>query len=176
MIYLIIALALAVGAAGLLGWRLYGANRALERAESRCRSMQKDRAIRQNLQYMLDGRDEELRRLRGQLREYEAQAQEMESRASELNLSLFHESGLRILAEKEDGAKRMKMDLMERQLDDANRKLKELRQESAQERDRLNAIIAKQAERIEQLSAPQPRRAARRNELPDQISLDDLLK
>ena len=40
----------------------------------------------------------------------------------------------------------------------------------------LNAIIAKQAERIEQLSAPQPRRAARRNELPDQISLDDLLK
>ena len=73
MIYLIIALALAVGAAGLLGWRLYGANRALERAESRCRSMQKDRAIRQNLQYMLDGRDEELRRLRGQLREYEAQ-------------------------------------------------------------------------------------------------------
>lgn len=177
MIYLIIALVAALCGAGILGWRLFTTVRRLKRSETRCRDMQQDRAIRQNLEYILDGREAELRRLKGQLRRLQDRLSDMEQQASEMNLNLFHESGLRILREKEEGARRMKMDLMERQLDDANRLLRAERAQSKAEIERLNGIIAGQTEKIEKLSAPTPRRASRRmpEGLPNQVTLNDLL-
>lgn len=176
MIFLIIALALAVAAAGILAWRLRNARQALSRAEAACKSLREDRAIRQNLQHILERREAELRRLRAQLRQHEAEAQEMESRASELNLTLFRESGLRILAEKEEGAKRMKMDLMEKQLDEANRRLRAAKAEADESGRALREVIARQSAQIERLTAAQTRRPARRGtELPNQITLGDIL-
>ena len=52
-------------------------------------------------------REAEIRKLRARVDAYEKDYQEMESRASDLSMHLFQESGLRIIAEKEDGAKRM---------------------------------------------------------------------
>ena len=185
MIYLMIALAVALVGAGFLGWRLYRAAKALSAAEDRCRLLQKERAQRENLQMILDSRTAENRRLKGRLRRLEEDMDAMEQEASELNLNLFHESGLRILREKEEGARRMKLDLMERQLDEANAKLKQERQLSQENAARLNEIISEQKQTIDELNqtieqfnapTPQPRRAARRREgLPNQVTLDDLL-
>jgi len=176
--YLIIGLVLAVLAAGFLGWRLVLAKRSLDNWEARCHNLQRDRAIRQNLEHILSGREAELKRLRAKLRQYEADAQALESRASELNLTLFRESGLRILAEKEDGARRMKMDLMERQLDEANRRLREFKAQAEAREGELNAEITRQQAEIDRLKNPRGRRAARHpvhEEGWDQITLDDVL-
>ena len=176
MIYLIIALAVVSAGACVLGWRLYRAARALGAAEARCRMLQKERAQRENLQMILDSRSAENRRLRGRVKKLEGEMANMEQQASELNLNLFHESGLRILREKEEGARRIKLDLLERQLDEANQKLRQERQEARENAARLNQVIDDQRETIERLSAPQPRRAARRRDsLPNQVTLDDLL-
>ena len=174
MIYLIIALAAALAGAGLLGWRLYRATRALHDAEAKCRALQRERGQRENLQTMLDNRNAEARRLRSRVKKLEAEKEAMEQQASELNLNLFHESGLRILLEKEDGARRMKIDLMERQLDDANRQLRQARDDIA----RLNASVADQQQTIDRLSAPQPRRSARRGRenLPNQVTIDEIIE
>ena len=178
MVYLIIGLVLAVGLAGYLAWRLVRAIRALEEARDRLHELQKDRAIRQNLQHILDGREAELRKLRSKLRSSEANVQTLENRVSELNLTLFEESGMRILSEKEDGAKRMKMDLMERQLDEANRANRELKEKArAREAELTKQIEALEAE-IDRLKNPRGRRAVRRPVKVDgwdQITLDDLI-
>ena len=192
MIYLIIALAVVSAGACVLGWRLYCVAKALGNSEARCRSLQKERAQRENLQMILDSRTAENRRLKGRLHKLEDDMEAMEQQTSELNLNLFHESGLRILREKEEGARRMKMDLMERQLDQANDRLKQERREAREANARLNQVIEEQRQTIEdqkrtieeqrksieELSAPAPvsRRAARRREgLPNQVTLDDLL-
>ena len=192
MIYLIIALAVVSAGACFLGWRLYGASKALGAAEARCKALQSERAQRENLQMILDSRTAENRRLKGRLRKLEDDMEAMEQEASQLNLNLFHESSLRILREKEEGARRMKMDLMERQLDQANDRLKRAQRQAREDSERLNQVIDGQRQRIEelqetidqqqktidQLSAPAPvsRRTARRREgLPNQVTLDDLL-
>ena len=177
MIYLIIALVLAASAAGWLGWRLAAARRALDAAERECKGMRKDRAIRQNLERMLDDRDGEIRRLRARVRQYEADALELENRASELNVHLFRESGLRILAEKEEGAKRMKMELMERQLDEGRATLRREREAARAREVELEAEIDRQQRRIEQLESGRGRRARRTPSESglDQVTLDDLL-
>ena len=192
MIYLIIALAAVLAGAGFLGWRLYSASKALAASEARCKALQKERAQRENLQMILDSRTAENRRLKGRLHKLEDDMEAMEQEASQLNLNLSHESGLRILREKEEGARRMKMDLMERQLDQANERLKQQQRQAREANERLNQVIDEQRQRIEQqqktieeqqntieqLSAPAPmsRRAARRREgLPNQVTLDDLL-
>ena len=178
MIYgLTAALVLALAAAGFLGWKLYRAHKALRRAERERQDWQQDRAIRQNLQQMIDGRNAEIKRLRRRLRSQEDALQDLEKQASELHLNLFHESGLRILREKEEGARRMKVELMEKQLDALNQKLKAQKAEALADETRLSGIIAEQQARIEKLTAPQPRRAARRQaaDLPNQMTLEDLL-
>lgn len=183
LIYIIIALALMTAAAGVLGWQLWRALGALKRSERECQGLQRDRAIRQNLQHMLNSRNAEIKRLRSRLRLREDELAELEKQTSELNLSLFHENGMRILREKEDGARRMKMELMERQLDSANRQIKQLKADAQANEVRLSGIIAEQQARIDKLNARlekanvPARRAARRaaQELPDQVTLDDLL-
>ena len=192
MIYaLTAALILALAAAGVLTWQLLRAGRSIRRLQRERQAWQRDRAIRENLEEMIEGRNAEVKRLRSKLRKSEAALEDMEKQASELHLNLFHESGLRILREKEEGARRMKLDLMEKQLDALNRKLKQQKSEAAAEEARLSGIIAEQHARlqrqdealaeqqaqIEKLTAAQPRRGPRRAhaDLPNQLTLNDLL-
>ena len=177
LLYLIIALVLALGAAGYLGWRLYATAQALRQARAHCREMEQDRAIRQNLQQLLDSRIAENRKLKSRLRRTEDSLHEMEQQAHDLNLNLFHESGLRILKEKEEGARRMKLDLLERQLDEANRKLREQAESQRAGEAMLQQIIADKQEEIDRLNAAQLRRGNRRRAegLPNQVTLSDLL-
>ena len=183
LIYLIIALVLAVAAAGVLGWRLYMTAQALKAAERDREELQQDRAIRENLENILEKRSAEVKRLRGRLRQQEAELDDLERQISDMNINLFHESGLRILREKEEGARRMKMDLMEKQLDDANRKLREQKAAAQADEARMTAIIAEQQQTIERLNAkvtklsgPQSRRARKAQDgLPNQMTLSDLI-
>ena len=174
---MIIALVLVVGAAGYLAWRLYGTAQALKRSEEERREMEQDRAIRQNLEHLLDSRIAENRKLRSRLRKTEDDLREMEQQAHDLNLNLFHESGLRILKEKEEGARRMKLDLLERQVDEANQKLKRQAEEHRASEEMLQQIISEKQDEIDRLSAAQARRGSRRRAegLPNQVTLTDLL-
>lgn len=177
LVYLIIALVLAIALAGWLAWRLFSVRQALTHAEQERRDMQKDRAIRQNLQRILNTRDSEIRRLRERLRQYEADAHELESRASELNLNLFRESGLRILAEKEDGAKRMKVELLERQLEEGRAALRQQKAEAKAREEELLDVIDRQQRRIDKLASDKGRRARRTPAESglDQVTMDDIL-
>ncbi|MBR1560215.1 MAG: hypothetical protein IJ646_08255 [Clostridia bacterium] len=174
---MIIALCLAVAGAGYLGWRLYLATRALRRSERQVQELQQDRAIRQNLQHMLDGRNAEVKRLRARLRKREDELDALEKQTSELNLNLFHESGLRILREKEEGARRMKLELMEKQLDDLRAQLRAQRMDAEADVTRLTGIIVDQQARIDRLTAAAARRAARKRQeaLPDQMTMNEIL-
>ena len=124
LIYAIIALVALVGLSAWLIWRCLALRSALAKSQSRCHELQRDRAIRQNLQHVLERREAEIHRLRARVTAFENDYQEMESRATDLNMHLFQESGRRILAEKEDGVKRMKMEQLEQQLAEARNRLK----------------------------------------------------
>ena len=197
LVYAIIAIAvLAVGAAWLC-WHCLALRKALAKAHSRCHELQKDRAIRQNLQRVLQRREADIRKLRDQVADYEKRVQEIESRASDLSMSLFQESGLRILAEKEDGAKRMKMDQLEQQLAAMRDRLREqqaradereagLREEleaqqtQADEREaRLRGEIEAGEEEINRLRTLNARRLARRNQVEgarlEQVTMEEIL-
>ena len=177
MIYCVVALVIAVIAAAWLGVRASSLRRALRQSEDKRRELQRERAIRQNLQRLCDRRGAELHRLRDQVEDYEARFQEMETRASDLNVSLFRESGLRILAEKEEGAKRMKMEQLESQLDAASRRLRETEDAARETEKQLREQIARLEADLARLRAPQGRRSRRAadNSGLDQVTLDDLL-
>ena len=190
VIYWILGLAVLAGAAAWLGWRCVSLRRTLEKAEARCRDLQKERAQRQNLQHALERRGAEVRRLRAKVAEYESEFQEMENHANDLNMSLFQESGLRILAQKEEGANRLKLEQLEAQLSNAHQHLK-AQQEQAQaqlkERDeqareaeaKLREEIAARDKEIARLQTANARRIARKAQQDngglDQMTLDDLL-
>ena len=122
--------------------------------------------------------------------EYESEFQEMENHANDLNMSLFQESGLRILAQKEEGANRLKLEQLEAQLSNAHQHLK-AQQEQAQaqlkERDeqareaeaKLREEIAARDKEIARLQTANARRIARKAQQDngglDQMTLDDLL-
>ena len=191
MIYAIIALVALAALCGWLVWRLIALRKALEKARARNQSLREDRAIRQNLQHVLERREAEIHRLRARVTAYEKDFQEMESRASDLNMSLFKESGLRILAEKEDGVKRMKMEQLEHQLAEARNRLKDqeaksreaLEKQAAQaeaDAEALRQEIASRDAEISRLQTLNARRLARKAQQDsgglDQISIDDILK
>ena len=182
MIFLIIAAILLTIYAGWITWKymaMRGKLRRIRDHEGELEGdLEKQRAIRQNLQRICDGRGAELRRLRAQQAEHVAAIRELEAKASELNVSLFRESGLRILAEKEDSAKRMRVDLLEKQLEEAQRKLKEHDAQALNAEKLYQNIIAEREAELAKLQTSRDRRAARRaraNAGMDQISLDDLL-
>ena len=56
LIYAIIALVALVGLSAWLIWRCLALRSALAKSQSRCHELQRDRAIRQNLQQVLDRR------------------------------------------------------------------------------------------------------------------------
>lgn len=182
MIFLIIAAILLTIYAGWITWKymdMRGKLRRIRDHEGKLEGdLEKQRAIRQNLQRICDGRGAELRRLRAQQAEHVAAIRELEAKASELNVSLFRESGLRILAEKEDSAKRMRVDLLEKQLEEAQRKLKEHDAQALNAEKLYQNIITEREAELAKLQTSRDRRAARRaraNAGMDQISLDDLL-
>ncbi len=191
MIYAIIALVALAALCGWLVWRLIALRKALEKAHARNQSLREDRAIRQNLQHVLERREAEIHRLRARVTAYEKDFQEMESRASDLNMSLFKESGLRILAEKEDGVKRMKMEQLEHQLAEARNRLKDqeaksreaLEKQAAQaeaEAEALRQEIASRDAEISRLQTLNARRLARKAQQDggglDQMTIDDILR
>ena len=160
MIYAIIALVALAVAAAWLCWRCATLRKALTKSQSRCQALQKDRAIRQNLQHVLDRREAEIRRLRARVSTYESDYQEMESKASDLSMSLFQESGRRILAEKEDGARRLKLEQMEQEL-------AELRRKRREDADRQKADEARFREELERREAEAREREAELREQAD---------
>ncbi len=201
LIYAIIALVLAIGLCAWLFWRNRALKRELDRARERNQALREDRAIRQNLQRVLDRREAEIHRLRARVTAFENDYQEMENRASDLNMSLFKESGLRILAEKEDGVKRMKMEQLEQQLAEANRRLKAQKEADEEalraalaehdtaaakteaqlrgEINRLNEEIHKRDNEIGRLQTLNARRLARKAQADaalDQVTIEDVLK
>ena len=191
MIYAIIALVALAALCGWLIWRLIALRKALEKAHARNQSLREDRAIRQNLQHVLERREAEIHRLRARVTAYEKDFQEMESRASDLNMSLFKESGLRILAEKEDGVKRMKMEQLEHQLAEARNRLKDqeaksrdaLEKQAAQaeaDAEALRKEIASRDAEISRLQTLNARRLAKKAQQDsgglDQMTIDDILK
>ena len=178
MAFLIIGLILVTAFAGWMTRQYMKLRRELAKMDARCRDLQKQRAIRQNLQRICDGRGDEIRRLRAREAEHVAAIRELEDKASELNVSLFRESGLRILAEKEDGARQMRMELMEKQLNEARAQLKAQEEQAAGSEQMYQNIIAERDAEIARLQTAQARRAARRarsDTALDQISLDDIM-
>ena len=197
MLYCIIAIVVLACLSGALIWRCHGLGRSLEKTQARCQELQKDRAIRQNLQHVLEGREAEIKRLRAKVADYEADVQEMETRTTDLNMDLFRESGLRILAEKEDGAKRLKMDQLEQQLEALRQKLREQASRAAEREEQLRAELAAhdaaaaereeqlrqqitaQEEEINRLRTINARRLARKTQVEGvkigQVTMDDVL-
>ncbi len=125
MIYAIIAAVLLAGVCAWLGWYCARLRQSVDKANGRVRQLREDRAIRHNLQQVVERREAEIRRLRARVAAFESDYQEMENRATDLNMHLFQESGRRILAEKEDGVKRVKMEQLEQQLAETRRRLSE---------------------------------------------------
>lgn len=179
MAYLIIALVALVILAAWLIWRGYRLRQDLAKARAEVQELRRDRAIRQNLQNVLERREAEIRRLRSRMATFESDYQEMESRASDLNMSLFRESGLRILAEKEEGANRLKLEQLEKQVSDARRKLRQQQDEAAETVRRMQDLITTQDKEIARLRQANARRLKRPAStdplLVNQVTLDDLL-
>lgn len=178
MLYAIIALVALVILAAWLIWRCRNLRASLNKAQTRVHELQEERAIRQNLQHVLERREAEIRRLRNRMASIESEYQEISDRASDLNVSLFRESGLRILAEKEDGAKRLKMEQLEKQVSEARQKLRRQQDESAEAIRRMQDLISMQDKEIARLRQANARRIKRPTAdaaLENQITLDDIL-
>ena len=184
MVVALILLSVALAAAvALAGWLYLNGRRAQARVaalEARCRGMQQDSRELRNLHRICENRGEEIRRLRARLEHSEAELEALEQQTSQLNMDLFHESGMRILAQKEDGARRMKMDQLERELDESARKLKASNERARLSENQLREVIAQQEAEITRLRLAAARRAAKRpaastSEALEQVTLDDIL-
>ena len=177
MVYIVIGLLLMVAGAAVGVWFAYQ-NRMLREAMAQvndhAEELKQEQAIRRNLQRICDRRGAELNRVRNSIGRYESEIHDLENQIAQLNVQLFNESGRRILAEKDEGVRRIKLDLADKQLADAEQKLRERRETESQ----LRAIIAEQDAEIERLRAVRTRRSARKADPLEQgqITVDDLLK
>ena len=159
-------------------FRLRGYAQMRSRLDETQKELERQRMLRQNLERVCDKRGAELKRLRAVNARQSAAMQELEQKASELNVTMFRESGLRILAEKEEGARRMKMELLEKQLLEARKALKEQDAQARGADAMYQAIIAEKDQQIAKLQAAHAKRVktrARAEGIPDQISMDDLI-
>ena len=175
----LIILAVLLAAYGIwITSRYMGLVRLRKDLEKAGQELERQRMLKQNLERICGKRGAEIRRLRAVNAQQSAALQELEEKTSELNVTMFRESGLRILAEKEEGARRMKMELLEKQLADVRRALKEQEAQSRGAEEMYQAIIAEKDQQITKLQAAHAKRAkarARAEGIPDQISMDDLL-
>lgn len=179
MLYAIIALTALVILTAWLIWHSRALRISLTKAQQHLQRLQREHDIRQNLQNVLERREAEIRRLRKKIDEYERDFQALQDRASELNVSLFRESGLRILAEKEEGANRLKLEQLERQVEDARKKLRQQQEESAETVRRMQDLIETQEKEIGRLRQANARRLKKQpvhdSLLENQVTLDDVL-
>ena len=178
MLYAIIALVALVILSAWLIWRCWTLHVTLTKTQAHLQLMQKEKARRQNLQQVLERREAEIRRLRQRMEAYESDFQEMESRTSDLNMSLFKESGRRILAEKEEGANRLKLEQLEKQVSDTRKRLRQQQDESAEAIRRMQDLInsqEKEIARLRQANARRIKKPAVDTGLENQITLDDVL-
>lgn len=147
--------------------------------EARNRELQRLRIMRQNLERLCDGRGAEISRLRTLQAEQAAEIRALEGKTSELNVSLFNESGLRILAEKEEGARRMKMEQLEKEFSALHRRLREQEIQTRNAEEMYQSIIREKDMEIAKLQAAHARRTKAKVKMAtgglDQICLDDLL-
>lgn len=176
MVYILIGLLLMLAGIAVGVWFAYQ-NRMLRESaaqvEDHAEELRREQAIRRNLQRICDRRGAELNRVRGSIHRYEEDIRELEGQISQLNVQLFNESGRRILAEKDEGVRRIKLDLADKQLAEAEQKLQGHRETESQ----LRAIIAEQDQEIERLRTGRARRA-RRPDAPEngQITLEEVLR
>ena len=181
LIYAVIGLVLLAILAAVLAVQNYGLRDMLAKSEARWRATQRDRDIRKNLQHICDARESEIHRLRGVIMRQKDDYAALEKELSQTRVELFDESGRRLMAEKDEAARRMRMELMEREASDASRRLRERDQEARAEAEELRATVRKQAEEIEKLQGllnpPQGSRRVRRarTELENQVSMEELL-
>lgn len=177
MVYILIGLLLMLAGIAVAVW-FACQNRALREAaaqvEDHAEELKREQAIRRNLQRICDRRGAELNRVRGTIAGYEADIKDLEGQLSQLNVQLFQESGRRILAEKDEGARRIKLDLADRQLAEAEQKLRAARAVEAE----LREALAQRDAEIEKLKAAKARRAPRKQSDPlesGQITVEELL-
>lgn len=165
---------------GWMVWDNLQLRKRMRQMDERLRELTRQKAIRQNLERMLGSRGAEIRRLRAREAEHVAAIRELEEKTSELNVSLFNESGLRILAEKEDGARRMKMEQLEKELSACRSKVRERDERYMASEQMYQSIIGEKDAEIARLQAVHSRRAKARAKAStgglDQISLDDILQ
>ena len=171
------ALVLTTGLAVWLAWWNKQLRQRMDRLEAERDAMRKDRRTLVNLQRVCESRAVEIRRLRAAAVDQEARYLELEEQAHALNVELFQESGRRILAEKADGAKRMQVEQLERELAEAKRRLRTRDAEANETERQLQGVIQDQQKEISRLQGLVARRARKSREtvLTDQVTLDDLL-
>ena len=183
MIDLILGLVMLLAGGGAAAWFAYQ-NRELRdslaqaKTEDHSEELRREQAIRRNLQRICDRRSQEVQRQKGAIREYEATIQDLENQITQLNVTLFQESGRRILAEKDEGARRMQQELADKQLSDAKAKLRAREAEAkARESELLDKIAALEKE-IDRLRTSRARHSAKKIERAQeagQISVDEIL-
>lgn len=171
------ALALTMGLAVWLAWWNKQLRQRLDRLEAERDAVRKERRTLTNLQRVCESRAVEIRRLRSEIMDQDARYEELEEQAHALNVELFQESGRRILAEKADGAKRMQVDQLERELAEAKRRLRTRDAEANETERQLQGVIQDQQTEITRLQGLVARRAKKSRDavLADQVTLDDLL-
>lgn len=140
--------------------------------------LRREQAIRRNLQRICDRRSAEVQKLRGEIREYEGRIQELENQITQLNVNLFQESGRRILAEKDEGARRMRQELADKQLAEAKDKLRRQQADARKREEELLGTIDGLRTELDRLRARRARHSARRaSAAPEnQITMDELLE
>ena len=184
VIYLILGLVMLLAGGGAAAWFAYQ-NRELRdslaqaKAEDHSEELRREQAIRRNLQRICDRRSQEVQRQKGKLREYEATIQDLENQITQLNVTLFQESGRRILAEKDEGARRMKQELADKQLSDAKARLRAREAAAMAREDELLDRIAALEREIDRLRTSRAKHSARKIERAQeagQISVDELLE
>lgn len=149
-----------------------------KRFEINEQELERQKMLKMNLERICNKRGAEIRRLRAENARRDEALRELEEKTSELNVTMFRESGLRILAEKEEGARRMKMELMEKQLLETRRAMKEQEAQARGAEEMYQAIIAERDQQIAKLQSAHARRAkarAKTEGIPDQITMSDLL-
>ncbi len=184
MIYILLGLLMLLAGIAVAAWFAYQ-NRELRDSmaqqkaeEDPAEALKREQAIRRNLQRICDRRVAEVRKLREDLRASEARAQELENQITQLNVNLFQESGRRILAEKDEGARRMKQELADKQLTEAKDRLRQQEAEAKEREAGLRETIAGLEAENDRLRASRARHSPRRSAAqPDsQITVDEILK
>ena len=182
MIFMILGLLMLLAGGGVAAWfalqnRELRERAAREKGEDHSEELRREQAIRRNLQRICDRRSAEVQKLRGEIKECEGKIQDLENQITQLNVNLFQESGRRILAEKDEGARRMRQELADKQLTEAQRRLRQQEEDARRREEELQGTIDRLQAEADRLRARRARHSTRSAAVPpeDQITMDELL-